>query len=315
MKRLAILLVVLATTPAHADDTYEARAQSATRIRRLDELVWALTTACDKGDDVQQRQCRQVRDRKLKALAGATIAVDGDPEAFDVGRWNATKKSIPVTLTACVRCGGIELDGRTWHVMGSGTAPRFEGGKLRAGMLYDNARAFSDEAAATAWAKSIKSARVQMLVKIPDKRRFQVGGKDGLQLEITSWRVVNPCDGSIVIASPTSGPAAPDKKACAAGGGPAIVGDGADALTPAMVQAAMKPVVDAAQACFERLGVAGKTKLEITINSDGTIAKYDQVGDFDNTPTGQCIDTAMRKVQFPSTKKPKTKIGFPIVLQ
>jgi len=207
------LLAIAWPGAAHAD-TFEARAQGAERIRQIDDLVWAVTATCDKGDDVQQRQCRQIRDRKAKAVLGATLLVDGDADAFGVGQWNAAKKSVPVTLTACVRCGGIELDGRTWHVMGTGTPPRFEGGKLRAGMLHDNARAFPDEAAATAWTKSLKHVRVQLLVKVPDKRRFQVAGKDGLQLDITAWRVVNPCDGSVIISSPASGAVEPDKKAC-----------------------------------------------------------------------------------------------------
>ncbi len=314
----AVALICSMAPRAHAEDTFEARAKDGVRIRRLDDLVWALTAACDKGDDVQQRQCRQIRDRKLKALAGATLVLDGDADAFELGRWNAAKKSVSVTLSACVRCGGVELEGRTWHLMGSGTPPRFEGGKLRAGTLHDNARAFSDEASATAWIKSLKSHGVQLLVKVPDKRRFQVSGKDGLQLDIVGWRVINPCDGSIVIASPASGSVAPDKQACNADGGGASSGAGgagADALTPAMVQDAMKPVVDAANACFERLGVAGKAKLDVTINGDGTVARFDQSGDFEGTPTGECISSAMRKVEFPRTKKPKTKIGYPIVLQ
>ncbi|MBS1120702.1 MAG: hypothetical protein H6Q90_2930 [Deltaproteobacteria bacterium] len=313
---LVIALVCALAPAAHAEDTFEARADGAIRFRRLDDLVWAVTTPCDQGDDVAQRQCRQIRDRKVKSIAGATLIVDGDSDAFELGRWNAAKKSVSVTLAACVRCGGVEVDGRTWHVMGTGTAPRFEGGKLRVGMLHDNARAFSDEASAIAWIKSVKSHKVQLLVKVPDKRRFQVAGKDGIQLEITGWRVINPCDGSIVIASPASQSVAPDRQACSAGGGEGVAAsDGAEVLTPSMVQDAMKPVVEAANACFERLGVAGKAKLEISINGDGTVARYDQSGDFEGTPTGQCIDTAMRKVQFPKTKKPKTKIGYPIVLQ
>ncbi len=321
MNRTALLAIPLGfiamlAPSAHAEDTYQSRAEGALRIRQLDDLIWVLTAPCDKGDDVQQRQCRQVRDRKLKTLAGATLMVDADIDAFQTGRWNPVKKSVAVTLAACVRCSGVAIDGKTWHIMGAGTAPRFEGGKLRAGMLYDNARQFSDEAAATAWLKSLRVHRVQLLVKIPEKRRFQASGKDGLLLDIAGWRVVNPCDGSVVIASPSSAPADPDKKACSAGNSVGVgSNEGAESLTPAMVQDAMRPVVDASQACFERLGVAGKAKLEITINGDGTVARYFRSGDFENTPTGQCIDKAMRNVMFPKTRKPTTKIGFPIVLQ
>jgi hypothetical protein len=214
---LAIPLVCALAPVANADDTFEARAQGAIRISRLDDLVWVLTSPCDKGDDVQQRQCRQIRDRKLEAIAGATLLIDGDADTFELQSWNPAKKSVAIKLAACVRCGGLEVDGRTWYVTGTGAAPRFEGGKLRAGMLYDNARTFPDEASATAWIKSVTTHEVQLVVKVPAKRRFQVAGKDAIQLDITGWRVINPCDGSVVIASPVSGAVAPDKQACSAG--------------------------------------------------------------------------------------------------
>jgi hypothetical protein len=45
------------------------------------------------------------------------------------------------------------------------------------------------------------------------------------------------------------------------------------------------------------------------------VQKYEQQGDFVNTPTGQCIDAAMGKASFPASKKQKTVISFPITLQ
>jgi hypothetical protein len=211
MTRAITLLLVLVSATASAD-TFETHAQSAVRIRHVDDLVWALTATCDNGDDVQQRQCRHLRDRKAKALLASTILVEGEASAFDIGKWNAAKKSVPLALTACVRCGGVELDGRTFYI--TGAQPRLEGGKVRAAVLYDNARPFPDEAAATAWTKSLRQVRVELVAKIPDKRKLPLAGKAGLVLEIVAWRVVSPCDGSIVIASPDSGPVAPDKQAC-----------------------------------------------------------------------------------------------------
>jgi hypothetical protein len=316
MKALVLLAALLAPSLAVAD-SFEAKAQGAVRVARTDDLVWAITAACDKGDDVQQRQCRIVRDRKARTLMGATLWIEGDSDALEIGKWSAAKKSVGVTLSACVRCTGIAIDGSSWFVMGAGN-PRLEGSKLRAPVLYDNARQFPDEAAAQGWTKAMANARFQLLVKVPTdvtKRRFVTGGKDGLALEILAWRVVNPCDGSIVISSVPSGSAEPDKTKCTTAGGVVIPPDAsADALTPSMVSDAMKPVVSAARACFEKFRMSGKAKLEITILADGTIEKFVQKGDFDGTPTAKCIDDAMAKVAFPKTKKPTTKIGFPITL-
>jgi hypothetical protein len=171
---LLLLLLVSATASA---DTFETHAQSAVRIRHVDDVVWALTATCEKGDDVQQRQCRHIRDRKAKALLASTILVEGDATAFEVGKWNATKKSVPLSLLACVRCGGIELDGRTWYV--TGAQPRVEGGKVRAAVLYDNARPFPDEAAATAWTKSLAKLRVELVAKIPTSASSLPGKRSG----------------------------------------------------------------------------------------------------------------------------------------
>lgn len=314
-KPLVLLLCVLAPSLAAAD-SFEAKAQGAVRTRP-DDLVWALTAPCDKGDDVHQRQCRIVRDRKARELMGATLWIDGDSDALRVGAWSAAKKSVDVGLTACVRCGGVDVDGRTWFLMGTGS-PRMEGGKLRAPALYDNARQFPDEAAAVGWTKAMATARFQLLAKVPAdvaRRRFIAGGKDGLALEIVAWRVLNACDGSVVVSSVPSGPGEPDQTKCTTSAGIVIPPDAsAESLTPAMVSEAMRPVVAAARACFRKFRMSGKAKLEITILADGSVEKYVQKGDFDGSPTARCIDDAMAKVSFPKTKKPTTKIGFPIVL-
>jgi len=193
---LALVLVpALGRLPAMAD---EAR-----RVTHVDELVWAETATCDKGDDAQRRQCKRVRDAWLAAHAGALLLVDGEPDAFEIGAWNLTKKSLSIKLAGCIRCKPIEVDGRKLRIV-----------PARGGALYDDAKAFPDEAAAVAWAKLAKNRRVEVIVKLPDKRVPVTGG--ALALEVAGYRVIAACDGSILIASPPSPPSAPDPKACAA---------------------------------------------------------------------------------------------------
>lgn len=296
--RALIPALLLVATVARADDF-----ESAQRVRRIENVVWTLTAPCDQGDDTQHRQCKHVRDARAQELAGATLLVDGDADAFDIGAYDAKKKSIALTLTSCIRCAGVDLDGKSWVVTG--------GSKK----LYDNARAFSDEATAKAWLKAIGSPKVQLLVKVPAK---PVEGNT-VTLDIVGYRVYAPCDGTILAASPQSAPLPADKKACKAApaGGDAAAADGpkVDQLTPALISDAMKPVVEAAQKCFEKNGVAGTAKLKITVAGDGTVARYEQQGDFANTATGACLDKAMDKARFPASKKPKTTISFPIKLQ
>ncbi len=323
MKALVLAALLVLTARAHADDdTFEAKAQSAQRLHRIENIVWAATSACDAGDDVQQRQCRRVRDARFKELGEGTWLVDADADAFDVGAWNKAKKSVPITLTACVRCAGVEVDGKTWYVTG-GAVPHFEGGKLKAVALHDNARGFADDATAALWSKAVATVRVEMIVKLAQGRggpRWSVDGKNGLAVEILGYRVYTPCDGTVILASPPSGAVEPDKKACAAPGAQPTVaeaeaGPQVEQLTAALIDDAMQPVVDAAWKCYGQYAVTGKAKLKITVTAEGGIGKYEQQGDFSNTPTGACIDKAMAKAHFPRVNKSKTTILFPITLQ
>jgi hypothetical protein len=206
LARTVIFAMVLGMAGvAHADDSFETKAQCAQRIGSIEGLVWTFTASCDDGDDTEQRQCRKVRDARAAELAGATLLVEGDKKAFEVGAWNAQKKSVPVTLASCVRCAGVEVDGTTYAVVAT------NGGKL-----HDNGKQFPDEAAAKAFAKTVANARVQLLVKVPAKPKTQAGGKPAIALDVVGYRVIVPCDGSVVLASPASGPVDADKKQCAA---------------------------------------------------------------------------------------------------
>jgi hypothetical protein len=316
---LGILLSLLVAAPALAEDTFEGKATGALRLNRIEGLVWAFTAPCDKGDDTQQRQCRRVRDTRAAELAGVTLLVDADKDAFDVGEWSAAKKSMPLRLSSCIRCSGVEIDGKTYFVIADKdlTAPKFEGGKFTTAAMADGIKQFNDEAPAKAFARSVGNARVQLLVRVPTKPQTTIDGKAVIALDLVGYRVYAPCDGAIVLASPKSGPAEADKKQCAAVAPlpEAKEQPKHDHLTPALISTGMKPVVDAANECFTKFGVAGKAKLKITIAGDGSVLKYEQQGDFANTPTGSCIDEAMTKASFPTTKKAKTTISFPITLQ
>jgi hypothetical protein len=313
---LCILSIAIAAAPARADETFEVRSKGAQRIHRLENMVWALTAACDKGDDIEQRQCRHVRDARAAEITATTLLVDADADAFDTGSWSAAKKSLALTLTECIRCAGVEVDGKTWYLTATAT-PHFDAGKLRTGMLHDNGLGFADEAAAKAWIGKVTGAKVQLLVKVPTKPRWSVDGKDGLAFDVIGYRVYVPCDGSIVLSKPSSaGTLSPDPKQCAATEPTNAKPEAPklDELTPDVIQEALKPVADGAAQCFEQLGVAGKAKLRITIAGDGSISKYEQQGDLAGTPTGECIDKLVKTVTFPASRRARTTINFPIVL-
>ncbi|MFT3692509.1 MAG: hypothetical protein QM831_05160 [Kofleriaceae bacterium] len=314
----AVFVLALFARIAAADDSFEARAQTAQPLHRIESLVWALTSACDQGDDVQQRQCKRVRDARAKDVAAGTWLVEADADAFDVGAWNETKKSLPINLAACIRCSGVEVDGKTYFITGSG-ATKLEDKKVRGTLLHDNARTFADAQTAAMWAKAVSKVKVEMVVRLAPKWLWRNLDKQGISLDVIAYRVVVPCDGTVILANPPSSPVEPDKKQCPlapevtvaeAEAGPAV-----EQLTAQMIDEAMQPVLDQAWRCYERIAVTGKAKLKIQVSSDGGIAKYEQQGDFANTPMGACIDKAISKAHFPHVKKAKTTVVFPITIQ
>jgi hypothetical protein len=316
--KLALAIFLLAAGVAHADDSFETKAAGAQRIHRLENVVWALTAPCDQGDDTEQRQCRIVRDKRAAELANATLLVEADKDAFDIAAWNAAKKSTTMSVTACIRCAGVDLDGKTWLITGGTAAPKIEGGKIRPTSLAETQKGFADQAAAQAFAKHNAEARVQMVVKLGAKSKWAEGGKQGLALEILAFRVVAPCDGAVLMANVPSGPAEVDKKGCAGAPQtkPAAGGDKLpESMSMSAIKDAMKPVVLASDQCFGQFNVAGNAKLKFTVNADGTVAKYEQQGDFVNTPTGDCIDKAVKNVSFPRVKKLQTSFSYPINLK
>jgi hypothetical protein len=205
MIRGAVSLVVGLAGVAHADDF-----ASAQKVR-VDDLAWSLTASCETGDDLQQRQCRHVREASAKELAGKTLLVDAKAEV-EVGAYSAAKKSVPLALAGCVDCGGVLVEGKQLVITGG--TPTFDGGKWKTGKQLDTARQFNDESAAKQWIAAVGKSRVQLLVKVPEKVKWTIAGKEGLGLDIVGYRVYLPCEGTIIASKPESANVDPDKRAC-----------------------------------------------------------------------------------------------------
>lgn len=213
MRALVSALVALAAqaAPALADDVYA----TATKVSRVEDVVWALTASCaNHGDDTQQRQCRQLRDARQAELSTQTLLLEGDATAFGVGAFDAAKKSAQITLSACVYCSPIAIEGKSYMVFAG--APRTVEGAPRPALLSDTTQTFADATAYAAWKKKVATARVELVVKADTKKAWTVGGKAGLSFDVVGYRVVVPCTGEVVLAKPASPPVDPDKKSCAA---------------------------------------------------------------------------------------------------
>lgn len=330
---LAGLMVVSlgATARAGDGDSFEKVAGSAVRLDRaaLAGVLWSLTAKCDSGDDLAKRQCRAVKAALVHQAEGQTFLVDGDASAFSASAFDEKKKSAPIEVQGCIACvDPILIDGAPLYVIGDAAPVEFDGAVAKAGPVHASNRTFQSASAASDWkTKVAPRLRTEFVVQIGGSDAWTKGGKNGVSVKILGFRVFDPCDGGIVCASPKSSKAEIDHAACGdtvaeggADGGdkpppPPKDADVPEELSPDMIMAAMKPVRDAADACFDKFGVPGEGKVKVTVARDGTVAAVEEIGDFDGTPTGECIDAAVKAVQFPATQKAKQSFKYPLLLR
>src|SRR5262245_20336753 len=215
--------LALAAGTAVADDTtspFDDAAKGAQYVRKLDRMVWALTAECEQGDDVARRQCRILRDVAAAKIRGATLVVDA-PGAVEIGTWDAAGKATPITVYGCAACGdGITVDGTAWLVVANKAAPKVSHGKVEAAVLDDTLKPVPKDALATGWKTTAgPRLRTQLIFKVPTdekKAMWSRDGQKGLAVEVVGFRVWDQCDGSVLAASPESGPGPTDKKTCGA---------------------------------------------------------------------------------------------------
>jgi hypothetical protein len=314
--------VAAAPGPAEGDatapviQTFDDAAAGAVRVTRLDELVWALTAPCDHGDDVEQRQCRQVRDAQRQTFLAGTLLVDGEPTALTLGPWELANRTAPLSLAACVSCDGVVVDGKRWFVVGKGPRPP---GERRGPSVHDARRAFPDEAAAASWRAGIAKLRVQFLIKVTVGATWSEGGRDGVAVDVVGFRVYSPCQGEVVCASPLSDVVEPDVKACGKVVEQVVAPTTAVALperlSPLEITETLRPLGDVASRCQAAYGVRGKANLKISFGADGRVRRVTQTGDFGGTPTGTCLEKAAAKLRFGASLQPATSVTYPILLR
>lgn len=313
-----------APAPASQTQTFDQLATGATRLARRDLAgwAWALTAACDQGDDVAQRQCRTVRDARAAQIKQQTFVVEAEPSALYVGAWDAAKKSIALTVRGCVACAPIDVAGKKVFIVSNKAAPVDVGSAMQAAVIHETARVFDDEKGAEAWrGAAVPRLRIELVFALPaGNPAWTRGDKSGLAVNVLAFRVVDPCDGGVVCSSGGASKIDPEKKTCGTLDqgveGPAAPTETiVDQLDPSMIRTAIAPAVAAAEACHDTYGVDGQTKLKLTIAADGSIAAFEQVGDFNDTPTGACIAKAVKAVTFPKSHKARTSFSYPIVLR
>lgn len=315
---LAVAEVGAVAAPSAAAGSFEAVVRSARPIRSLADLAalfWSRDAECKQKNDLRRRQCKGVRAARAARVQASTYKVEGDADAVTAGAFNARRGTLPIALHACLACAKpVSYGGTPVYVVGGKTA-RVRGG-VTGKVLARLRRKFASQGAAAAWkANVLPRLRVDLVVRVPAHPSWRRGGKRGFSVKVVGYRVYDPCDGSILFASPKAQPLAKDTKACGPAGPPPAPGSQLPAeLTPDDISSALAPARAQVAACHKRYGGSGTAMFRIAIAGDGHVTAAKARGGIAGTPLAACIAKAVKKIAFPKAKR-ATRVTYPFVLQ
>jgi hypothetical protein len=333
-------LFALVVSPFSAQaTTFEELAKTAIPIARRAELAtlfWSATVDCESiANDLDRRQCDGLKRARGEFLAGQTFLAVGDPSALSVGDWDAARSSLPVVVRGCLACAApLELDGASLFLTTVGQVGTEEGHAVGP-EVQRSLRRFPSEDAATTWKAEIAARlRTELVFRLAaPTEAWESGALKGFAVEVVAFRVLDPCDGQVVMANPPSGNEKPARAACVEGGAPPPAENEAPVAQPttqpSQVEESLPETLASSQisrvlqttrshieGCYATYGVPGKSKLSIYLGGNGLVDRVTLVGDFEDTPTGQCIMEAVKQTQFPKFKKSSMIIrDYPIQLR
>jgi hypothetical protein len=328
----AAVMAVLGT--AHADKYSELTAKATPLASASDVagLFWSATVDCGKSsNDLERRQCEGIKAARSEQAATGHYMVNGDASALSVGDWDAAKGGVEITLYGCVSCGqAADVAGQKRFLTVKGDVKAQAEG-VRGPVLNQTVRKFKSEAEAKRWKEVVAPRlRAQLVIKLPAKpSEWQAAGARGYAVELEGFRVWDPCDGGIVAANPPAANETAERAACKGGtaaeleaeAAPKVekvaapVDDRPEKLSAGDVKKAMATAQAGVQACFQQYGVPGKADFAIEIGGDGKIRKVELRGQFKDTPTGECITSAVKNTQFPAFKAGNMNINYPFILR
>lgn len=328
----AVVAVMSVAGVARAEKSFDDAAQGAKWVpskKALAPLFWAFVTDCKRyKNTLAQRQCELISSARKRTITGKRFLVEAGRKAFLVGKWDAKTKKVSIGVRPCLACDTpIKVAGKTLYVLGDQAKVKADKGVVSVAPRYTSVRTFKTKKHADKWkADLMKRVRTQFIVEFPNQlKTWKGGGKNGLKVSIVGFRVYDPCDGRIVCASPTAKRERPDRGSCK---GKSIVADTRHTkkptpkvdelpyrLSPRQIARALRPAVRRARKCKDTYGMTGTATYTITISADGRIIGLKETGDFVDTPTGNCIAKEFKTVRFPKSKKPRTTVTYPVILQ
>ena len=284
----------------------------------LTSLFWYQDSKCRKHENNFDRlQCEGVQSARRNQVSSESyyLRVNGSGAGvLRKGTYDEKRQSASLALSGCLYCPDSGMG-----VIAGKKKPRLSGGKFAASEISGRYFSFTGSSAAARFRDKVLGRLVVELVStVPTRAAFRVGKRKGYRAEVKGYRVFDPCTGTVLLSSTGEQKVTPEVDTCDGDTVPVFGRESVERkpkkLSNAAIAEALRPVVDEARRCYSIYQVRGRARLRLVVTGEGQIESFVHEGDFSGTPTGDCIDSVVRKVRFPATERPTTEVLYPIRL-
>jgi hypothetical protein len=333
--------------PVGPPGSFEALVSTAEDIGDLARTLEPFTELCNEDRDMTRRQCEVVRTYLRGVLQRRVFRSDVEPGALVVGPYVQKQGGRTLTLRGCVACSK-PVPGDRKHLVtvrppAKVTAEELKGlditslkvphpsshvGEIWQRDVGSKLRAEFVHKLGPAWTQKTGKGKVRK--GAPGKGGWDDGSGEirGLTMNLLGYRVYNRCTGEVLLSSPKAAfkvpvpanqPDCPRPEVKVAASQPGVRQPEPHwpyVLSVGEIRRSMDAVRGQVRACYLQFQIPGTAELEIDIGGlDGNVLGVKILGKFEDTPTGDCVISALGAARFPNFRATAMKVPYNFYLQ
>jgi hypothetical protein len=329
--------------------SFEALLGAAEDIGDLARTLEPFTELCNEDRDMTRRQCEVVRAYLRNVLQRRTFRSDVETGALMVGPYVQKQGGRTVTLRGCVACSQPVAGDRrhlvTVRPPAKVTAEELKGldvttlkvphpsahvGELWERDVGSKLRAEFIGKLGPVWTQRTGKGKVPRKGAAPAKGGWDDGSGEirGLAMNLLGYRVYNRCTGDVLVSSPKAAfkvpvpanqPDCPKPEVKVAASQPGVRQPDPSwpyVLSVGEIRRSMDAVRGQVRACYLQFQIPGTAELEIDIGGlDGNVLGVKILGKFEDTPTGDCVTSALGAARFQNFRATAMKVPYNFYLQ
>ena len=335
--------------PVGPPGSFEALLGTSEDIGDLARTLEPFTELCNEDRDMTRRQCEVVRGYLRGVLQRRVFRSEVEPGALVVGPYVQKQGGRTVTLRGCVACRKavagdrrhlvtvrppakvtpVELKGLEVTAM-KVAHPSAHVGELWQRDVGSKLRAEFVHKLGPVWKQRSPGGKARKAGPSPGRPGWDDGSGEirGLAMNLLGYRVYNRCTGEVLMSSPKAAfkvpvaamqPDCPKPEVKVAASQPGVRQPDPTwpyVLSVGEIRRSMDAVRGQVRACYLQFQIPGTAELEIDIGGlDGNVLGVKVVGKFEETPTGDCVISALGAARFPNFRATAMKVPYNFYLQ